>query len=237
MRYFKTAKGEYGEGDQFLGVKMPAIRRLTKTGSDLSLENLRVLVRSALHEERMLGLLCMVRKFQRVRGDATLQKQIYTLYMAERNHINNWDLIDLSAPHIVGGWLFERPRAVLLKLAKSKSVWDRRISLLSCFYFIKEDDFSTAFEIAGLVLNDPHDLIHKAAGWMLREIGNRSMEAEVVFLEKHAGVMPRTMLRYAVEKFPEKERRRFMEQERVLSPSTIRKGGDQRRITTKSGRR
>lgn len=222
MRYFKTGKGEYGEGDIFLGVKMPAIRRLTKAGSGLTLDELRGLVRSKVHEERMLGLLSLVRKFERAAArQPDLQKKIYALYMAERSHINNWDLIDLSAPHIAGGWLYGRPRGVLRKLAKSKSIWDRRISILSCFYFIKQDDFSTAFEIAHTVLNDPHDLIHKAAGWMLREIGNRDRSQETAFLRKYAASMPRTMLRYAIEKFPEKERLEFLNQDRTGHQSRL----------------
>lgn len=212
MRFFKTGPGEYGEGDLFLGVKVPPVRKLSRSGSELDLLDLRTLVRSRYHEERLLGLLSLVRKFQTAekRGDSALTKNIYELYMKERAHINNWDLIDLSAMHIVGRWLQTRDRSVLRKLAKSKSLWDRRISILSCFHFIRQNDFALALEISEMLLGDSHDLIHKAAGWMLREIGNREKKAELSFLEKHADQMPRTMLRYAIEKFPEKERLKFL---------------------------
>jgi hypothetical protein len=212
MRYFKTGPGEYGEGDVFLGVKMTPIRRLSRTGSELPLSDLRIFVRSRVHEERMLGLLSLVRKFEQAgrRKDARLQKQIYDLYMAERKHINNWDLIDLSAPRIAGAWLLTRSRSILLKLVKSKSIWDRRLAIMACFCFVDHGEFAFALGIARTVLSDPHDLIHKASGWMLREIGNIDKKAELVFLEEHADAMPRTMLRYAIEKFPQTERRRFL---------------------------
>lgn len=212
MRYFKTGPGEYGEGDLFLGVKMTPVRRLSRSGSDLSLADLRQLVRSKYHEERMLGLLSLVRQFELAgkKQNTIFQKEIFDLYLAERAHINNWDLIDLSAPRIVGAWLLARDRRVLLSLVKSKSVWDRRIAVLSCFFFVSKSDFAFPLEIARKVLTDPHDLIHKASGWMLREIGKREKNAEIAFLLEHADVMPRTMLRYAIEKFPEKQRQQFL---------------------------
>jgi len=212
MRYFKTGPGEYGAGDAFLGVKVPPIRKLSRAGSELSLGDLRTLVRSRYHEERLLGLLSLVRKYQAAekRGETATQKSIFDLYMAERAHINNWDLVDLSAMHIVGRWLENRDRRVLAKLARSKVIWDRRIAILSCFHFIRGDDFDLALEISEMLLGDSEDLIHKAVGWMLREIGNRDKKAETLFLERHADTMPRTMLRYAIEKFPEKERLKFL---------------------------
>lgn len=187
------------------------MRALSRQAADLSLDDLRTLVRSEYHEERLLGLLSLVRKYQKQgRKDPAVEKAVYDLYMKERARINNWDLIDLSAEHIVGARLFERDRSILKKLARSRSVWDRRIAMMSCFYFIRREDYGTALEIAGMLLGDKHDLIHKASGWMLREIGSRSKKTETAFLDRHADAMPRTMLRYAIEKFPERERQKYL---------------------------
>lgn len=207
-RFFKTGKGEYGEGDQFLGIRVPVIRQQVKLFRDMSLSETLVLLRSPLHEVRLFALLMMVQKFSK--GDEATRAEIYRTYLDNTSFINNWDLVDSSASYIVGVWLRERDRRPLYKLATSKNLWERRIAMLATFDFIRNREFDDALAIAEHLLNDPEDLMHKAVGWMLREIGNRDIRLEKAFLKRHYKNMPRTMLRYAIEKFPEKERQRYL---------------------------
>jgi 3-methyladenine DNA glycosylase AlkD len=194
-RFFKTGKGEYGEGDNFLGITVPDQRKTARKYSDISLKDLKKLLSSKIHEHRLTALLILVIKFQRA-GDA------------EKEKINNWDLVDLSADKIAGVHLLSKEKSLLYELAKSENVWERRIAVLSTFQFIKHNQFKDSLKIATLLLHDSHDLIHKAAGWMLREIGKRDLKTEESFLLKHYQTMPRTMLRYAIEKF-DKNKREF----------------------------
>lgn len=208
QRFFKTAKGEYGEGDVFAGLRVPEIRRLAREHQDLPLPETVRLLRSPLHEARILALHILVRAYGR--GNATLREQIYLLYIQNTRFINNWDLVDSSAEHIVGRQLADRGRAPLYALAASGLLWDRRIAVMATFHFIKRGDYAETLCIAERLLHDREDLIHKAVGWMLREVGKRDRAAEEAFLRVHGGVMPRTMLRYAIEKFPEELRRRYL---------------------------
>ena len=206
--FFKTGPGEYAEGDEFIGVTVPNVRAVVRAAGDVPLAEAARLLRSRVHEERLLALLILVRAFER--GDDETRRAIYELYLANTAFINNWDLVDTSAAPIVGGWLRDRSRAPLRRLAKSPSLWERRIAILATFRFIRDGEFEPTFEIADLLLADAHDLIHKAVGWMLREVGNRDAAAERRFLARRSARMPRTMLRYAIEKFPEPERRAYL---------------------------
>ncbi len=206
--FFKTGKGEYGEGDQFLGIRVPYLRKLAKRFQSLSLHETQRLIMSPLHEQRLCVVLIWVLKYQR--GDAALKKAIYETYLAHTQWINNWDLVDSSAHKIVGDYLFERSRKPLFKLASSKDLWERRVAIMSTLHMIKKDDFQNTLDIAEQLLNDNHDLIHKAVGWMLREVGNRDRLVEEAFLSRHYRSMPRTMLRYAIEKFSQEERRAYL---------------------------
>lgn len=206
--FFKTGPGEYGEGDQFIGVRAPDLRRLARELKATPIEDALQLLQSAIHEDRVLALLLLVQSFGK--GDAATKKKIYDAYLASTQFINGWDLVDLTAPHIVGAYLMDKSRKPLYKLVKSKSLWERRIAIMATFYFIRQKDFADALQIAELLLRDKHDLIHKAVGWMLREIGNRDIAAEEAFLQVHYKTMPRTMLRYAIEKFPEAKRQAYL---------------------------
>lgn len=207
-RFFKTGPGQYGEGDRFIGVKVPTNRKVAKEFKNLPLAEIECLLHSEIHEERLLALVILVSRFEK--GDDATQNQIYDLYLANTAYINNWDLVDLSAPQIVGGYLQDRSRKPLNRLAKSASLWERRISILATFYFIREGDFADTIRIAEKLLGDNEDLIHKAVGWMLREVGKRDVVVLEEFLGKHCRVMPRTMLRYAIERLPEGKRRKYM---------------------------
>lgn len=212
-RYFKSGKGEYGEGDLFYGITVPEQRKIAKQFfKQLTLKEMQTVLQSKYHEERFTALEMLVMKFDLAvkNGDHKTQKAIYDLYLKSTKWINNWDLVDTSAEYIIGAYLENRPRAILKKLAKSKSLWEKRIAMLSCFHFIRQKDFIDAFQIAESLLKDDHDLIHKAVGWMLREIGNRDLKTELKFLDKHALRMSRTTLRYAIEKFPEKLRLKYL---------------------------
>ena len=206
--FFKTAPGEYGEGDRFLGVTVPQLRVLARTHQNLALRDAERLLQSPWHEERLLALLILVR--QHARGDVRVRHAIHRLYLRNTRRINNWDLVDSSAPQIVGAHLIDSHRSLLRKLAQSSSLWERRIAMIATQHFIRNGSFGDALTIAGLLVHDDHDLIHKAVGWMLREIGNRHRASEERFLRKYAHVMPRTMLRYAIEKFPHTLRRRYL---------------------------
>lgn len=210
QRFFKTGKGEYGHGDRFLGVRVPATRKLVRQFSHVTIDDTVELLQSAWHEERLLALLLMVRQY--AKGNADARGRLYAAYLRHTRYINNWDLVDSSAEYIVGAHLRADGNAeqVLNRLVASKSVWQRRIAMLSTFHFIKHDEFEHALRVAEQLLSDSHDLIHKAVGWMLREMGNRDLATEKRFLSQHYRVMPRTMLRYAIEKFPEAQRQRYL---------------------------
>jgi 3-methyladenine DNA glycosylase AlkD len=208
--FFKTGKGQYGEGDRFLGIKVPVIRGLVKKYQDLPRSDILKLLKSPWHEHRLTALLIMVRRFEKTREES-VRKTVFEDYLANTRHINNWDLVDLSAPNIVGTWLLDKDRKVLYGLARSKDLWERRIAVLATYAFIRKGESKDTFAISGILMKDGHDLIHKAVGWMLREVGKRVSEPdEQRFLEKHCRTMPRTMLRYAIERFGEKDKRRFM---------------------------
>ncbi len=206
--FFKTGPGQYGEGDIFLGIAVPMLRKLAKECDGVSLDTAAELLNSGIHEERLLALLMLVRTFSN--GDDALKNTIYNLYLKNTRSINNWDLVDLSAPHIVGAFLIDKSRGPLYRLATSRDLWKRRIAILSTFAFIRQNDFTDTLGIAKILLSDEHDLIHKAVGWMLREVGKRSLPAEERFLKRYYRKMPRTMLRYAVERFPESKRRSYL---------------------------
>ena len=206
--FFKTGKGQYGEGDIFLGISVHEQRRVAKKYIDFSIDSLKELLRSKIHEHRLTALLILVFKYDK--ADDFGKEEIFSFYIKNIDSINNWDLVDLSAPKIVGAYLFNKDRSILFKFAESKNLWKRRISILSTFYFIKHDDFKDALSISKILLHDEHDLIHKAVGWMLREIGKRDQESEERFLSKYSIEMPRTMLRYAIEKFDEKKRNYYL---------------------------
>jgi 3-methyladenine DNA glycosylase AlkD len=208
QRFFKTGKGEYAEGDRFLGIRAPELRRCARECRDITIEESLDLLRSTLHEVRLLALFIMVAKYASGKEDD--KEKIYNSYLKHTKHINNWDLVDCSAEHIAGAYLFKRDRKILYNLAGSNSLWERRIGVMSTFHFIKKGQFSDTIAIAELLLNDREDLIHKAAGWMLREIGKRDLETEVAFLNRFYKKMPRTMLRYAIEKMPEDQRQSYL---------------------------
>jgi 3-methyladenine DNA glycosylase AlkD len=206
--FFKTGVGQYGEGDIFLGIRVPELRKLSKEYKNLPLKEILPLMKSPYHEERLFALILFANAF--VKSDEALQKKIYDLYLANTRYINNWDLVDLSAPNIVGAFLLTKSRKPIYQLAKSKSLWERRIAVLATFYFIKNNQFDDSLKIAGILLQDKEDLIHKAVGWMLREVGKRDIVCAESFLQKHCRVMPRTMLRYAIERFTPAKRRKYM---------------------------
>jgi 3-methyladenine DNA glycosylase AlkD len=207
-RFFKTGRGEYGEGDRFHGVVVPDCRRIAKSARSLSEGDLEDLLRSPMHEERTIALLLMVERFER--GNEKERSRVYRLYRRNLGHVNNWDLVDGSAPAIVGGYFERRDRAPLYRWARSKKLWERRIAMLATYRYIKKGDFKDALAIARILRDDPEDLIHKAVGWMLREIGNRDREIEERFLRAHHRRMPRTMLRYAIEKFEAPLRKAYL---------------------------
>ncbi len=206
--YFKAGKGGYGEGDKFLGIRVPVIRMAVRQYKDASISTATKLLHSEFHEIRLFALLLLVSRY--AKGDDAEQDKIYRLYLDNTRYINNWDLVDSSAPYIVGAYLHDRDKSILYELARSGSLWERRIAILATFRFIRERQFDDALHIATHLLNDPGELIHKAVGWMLREIGKRDKATEVAFLKHHYHGMPRTMLRYAIEKFSDAERQRYL---------------------------
>ncbi|MCI0433269.1 MAG: DNA alkylation repair protein [Gemmatimonadetes bacterium] len=207
-RFFRTGPGEYGEGDRFLGVRVPDVRRIAARFAGLPLAEIEALLRSPDHEDRLLALLVLVRRFEK--GDARERTDVYRCYMRSLEHVDNWDLVDLSAPDIAGEYHRGRSRRRLHALARSRALWHRRIAIVATLAWIRTGDFGDTIAIAATLLRDPEDLIHKAAGWMLREVGKRDVAVLRAFLRRHASVMPRTMLRYAIEKFPEAERQRWL---------------------------
>jgi len=207
-RFFKSGKGEYGEGDRFLGIRVPVVRKLVRRFRDAPQPAVLALLHSPFHEERLFAVLLLVDQYRR--GDETTQAHIYDCYMANRTFVNNWDIVDSSAHLIVGPQLEHGDRSVLQELARSECLWDRRIAMMATYHFIKANEFTDALKIARQLRDDDHDLIHKVVGWMLREIGNRDREVEERFLREHYTKMPRTMLRYAIERFPENRRKAYL---------------------------
>jgi 3-methyladenine DNA glycosylase AlkD len=208
QRFFKTGPGQYGEGDKFLGLTVPQMRGLVRKYRDLDDASALKLLASSWHEERLIALLLLVQGYER--GDEARRNRIHRAYLANTTRINNWDLVDASAAQVVGAHLDMSDIVLLTRLAKSKSLWERRIAIVSTLYFIRRDEFRPTLEIAGLLLTDSHDLIHKAVGWMLREVGKRDRGALDRFLKKHYARMPRTMLRYAIERHPEAIRKKYL---------------------------
>ena len=209
QRYFKTGAGQYGEGDRFLGLSAPDLRRFAKEYQHLSLAEALMLLDSPIHEDRALALLILVRAYEK--RDEAEKQRIYDAYLANSRLINNWDLVDASAPGIVGAHLFYRSKKPLYELAKSASLWERRIAILATLYFIRQGQFAETLKIARRLLADREDLLHKAVGWMLREVGKRDPETAERFLLQHYQRMPRTMLRYAIERFPEARRQMYLQ--------------------------
>lgn len=205
QRFFKTGPGQYGEGDVFIGVMMPEVRKIAKQYQNLDLDNIQKLLTSKEHEVRLCGLLILVRQF-----DTSNDEELVDFYLKNTKYVNNWDLVDLTAHKILGKYLVDKNRDILYKLAESNDLWERRISIISCFAFFKNNDFKDAIRIAEILLKDNHDLIHKAVGWVLREIGKKDLALEETFLRKYHKVMPRTMLRYAIEKFDGEKRKFYM---------------------------
>ena len=208
QRFFKTGKGEYGEGDVFLGLTVPQARKIAMQFTLLLLDDITKLLESEIHEERLIALFILVDHFNR--ADEKEKEVIYTYYLKNTQHINNWDLVDLSTYKIVGAYLLHNDRSVLTRLAKSDNVWERRIAMIATYQFIKNGSYEDTLRIAKLLLRDRHDLIQKAVGWMLREVGKQSQEVLEMFLRKYSREMSRTTLRYAIERFPEKVRKAYL---------------------------
>lgn len=207
--FFKTGPGGYGEGDRFIGLTVPQVREVVKLAAEASPKVVSSLLKSPIHEERLTALLIWVRQF--AKGDEAQREAIYRSYLEHTRWINNWDLVDTSARDIVGAWLADKDRKVLYALAKSASLWERRIAIVATFYFIREEEFQDTLAISEMLLEDEEDLMHKATGWMLREVGKRDQAAMEGFLVKHQRCMPRTMLRYAIEKLPEGRRQAYLQ--------------------------
>lgn len=212
-RFFKTGPGQYGEGDIFIGVKVPTLRTVSREFRHLPLEEIESLLKSPIHEERHLALMILV--LQVAKCDDAHRRVVFDFYMTNKRFINNWDLVDCSAPHVVGGFLRDKSRKPLFDLTRSKSLWERRIAIVSTQHFIRYDDFADTLAISQKLLTDEEDLIHKATGWMLREVGKKSQGVLEGFLDQHKEVMPRTMLRYAIEKFPPDQRRAYLQKAQV----------------------
>jgi 3-methyladenine DNA glycosylase AlkD len=211
--FFKTGSGQYGEGDVFIGVSVPKLRKFAAEFKQLALPELQTLLASEIHEERFLALLILVNRYDK--ASVADKEKIYKFYVKNMKHINNWDLVDTSASYIVGAYLFDKNREVLETWAHSNNLWERRIAIIATHYFIKKNDFEYTLRIAKILLHDKHDLIHKAVGWMLREMGKKELKPLEQFLDASAHIMPRTMLRYAIEKLPEKQRLAYLRQKKI----------------------
>lgn len=208
--FFKTGKGEYGEGDRFIGCTVPETRKVAKANSGASFAELDRLLNDEMHECRLCALMILVAQFKS--ADERRRKEIVDFYLSRTSRVNNWDLVDLSAYHIIGEWLKDKDdRSLLYRLAKSRLLWDQRIAVVSTLAFIRENDFSDILKLAEMFLTHPHDLIHKACGWMLREAGKRDEKALTDFMDRHSRVMPRTMLRYAIERLTPEQKRNYMQ--------------------------
>ena len=208
-KFFKTGKGEYGYGDIFLGVRTPQIRSIAKKNISISTTEMKTLIKSKYHEERLLGLIILANKYSKDK-DEKVRNQLYKIYVSSFKYVNNWDLVDVTCPHVIGKHLMDKERSILYSWARSEDLWTKRIAIVSTHWFIRKNDLDDTFKIAEILLNDEHDLIHKAVGWMLREAGKRDLEKEEIFLKKHYKSMPRTMLRYSIEKFPEPKRQKYL---------------------------
>ena len=208
-KFFKTGKGEYGYGDIFLGVRTPQIRSIAKKNISISTTEMKTLIKSKYHEERLLGLIILANKYSKDK-DEKVRNQLYKIYVSSFKYVNNWDLVDVTCPHVIGKHLMDKERSILYSWARSEDLWTKRIAIVSTHWFIRKNDLDDTFKIAEILLNDEHDLIHKAVGWMLREAGKRDLEKEEIFLKKHYKNMPRTMLRYSIEKFPEPKRQKYL---------------------------
>ena len=209
LRFFKTGKGEYGYGDIFLGVRAPEIRLIAKKHIDISISDMINLIKSKYHEERFLGLIILVNKYSKSKENE-IKNKLYKIYVSSFKYINSWDLVDVTCSHVIGKHLMDKDRSILYTWAKSEDLWTKRIAIVSTHCFIRKNDLQDTFKIADILLNDNHDLIHKAVGWMLREAGKRDIKKEEDFLKKHYKTMPRTMLRYSIEKFPEDKRQKYL---------------------------
>lgn len=214
QRFFKTGRGEYGEGDIFLGIMVPEQRKIAKEFNDLTIKDIDELLNSKIHEKRMIALFILIQKYDKAskNNEENLKKEIFDFYLknANKNNINNWDLVDLSAPNIIGDYLIDKNREILYQLARSSNLWGKRIAILSTAAFIRQGDFNDILKISEILLKDRHDLIHKAVGWMLREVGKRDVKILEGFLKKYYKKMPRTMLRYAIEKFDKEKRDKYL---------------------------
>lgn len=219
QRFFRTGPGEYAAGDRFLGLTVPQVRMLSGRFGDLPLPRVRAILRSRWHEMRLLALLVLARRY--ARGDARERGRIASLYLANLRWVNNWDLVDSSAHLILGPQLAKAERGLLDRLATSTNLWERRVAMLATLHYIRRNEFADALRIARRLLHDDHDLIHKATGWMLREIGQRDAARLRRFLDRHAAVMPRTMLRYAIEKFDAKTRRAYLDCRRAKGEAAV----------------
>lgn len=208
LRFFKTGPGQYGEGDRFRGVKVPAVRKVAMAFRNLPFPEAGKLLASPFHEDRLAALVILTHQFER--GGEALRARIYRLYIRGARHINNWDLVDVSAPQILGGFLDGKDKAPLIALARSDNLWERRMAMIATLRYIRAGEFAVALRIAGMLLDSREDLLHKAVGWMLREVGKRDRKAEEAFLVRHCRKMPRTMLRYAIEHFPEASRQAYL---------------------------
>ncbi len=209
QRFFKTGPGEYGEGDRFRGLRVPVLRQMAKKYRHLSLAAAEGLLQSPFHEDRLLALFILIHQYYQ--GDLALQGDIHRLYLKRRSFVNNWDLVDASAPHLVGHYLNDRAKDLLTRLAASGGLWERRMAIIATFHFIKQGNFDETLRVARLLLGDTEDLIHKAVGWMLREVGKRQAAVAETFLQAHYRSMPRTMLRYAIERLPEPRRQAYLQ--------------------------
>jgi 3-methyladenine DNA glycosylase AlkD len=206
--FFKTGKGEYGEGDVFLGIMVPESRELAIKYKSLLLEDIEKLIKSKIHEERLIALLLLVHNYQK---NPERRDEIYNFYLKNTKYVNNWDLVDLTCHKILGPQIFNGDRSILYKLASSDNLWERRISMISTFEFIRHNQFDDSLKLAEILLKDKHDLMHKAVGWALREIGKKNISILEKFLKQHYKSMPRTMLRYAIERLPEKKRKDYLD--------------------------
>lgn len=210
QRYFKTGKGQYGEGDVFAGVSVPAQRQIAKGfHKEAAATDIQKLLQSPVHEHRLTALLLLVLQFQKAKKEKN-KEELVSLYLANLEGVNNWDLVDSSAPYILGAYLFNKPKTLLYEFATSGHLWKQRIAIVATYYFIKKEQYEDTLAIAKLLLHHPHDLIHKATGWMLRKVGNRNKETAVEFLAMHYQTMPRTALRYAIEKLEPQLRLQFL---------------------------
>lgn len=209
QHFFKTGEGEYGCGDIFLGIRVPILRKIAKDHTDLSFTETQKLIKSKYHEERLTGLIILVNKYEKSKSDVEKQR-IYDLYIKSFKYINNWDLVDVTCPHIVGQHLINKDRSALYEWAQSDDLWTKRIAMIANWWFIRKGDLGDVYKIADILLDDSHDLIHKAVGWMLREAGKKNLKKMELFLKSRYQHMPRTMLRYAIEKLPEAKRQRYL---------------------------